>query len=76
MSAARQGRRTLVQLFKQGCDEIPEIMGSSAGGLVGIGIIGYALYYYNKHELWNRRFKFLPTVVRPEDPRAQNLRTD
>jgi len=76
MAGAKVGRRSLMQLFKQACNEIPEVVGSCTAGLLGIVICFSALHYYNKHELWNRRFKLMPTVVRPEDERAKNIRTD
>uniref|UniRef100_A0A336MFN9 CSON001012 protein n=1 Tax=Culicoides sonorensis TaxID=179676 RepID=A0A336MFN9_CULSO len=72
--AARVPRKPLLALFKQACDEIPEVVGSVAAAGVGLVIIGVGLVYYNSHDLSNRRYKFLPTVVRPDDPRAKNIR--
>lgn len=62
--------RGLGALFKRGWNEIPEIMGSSFMGLLGIGmaLIGYSIYG-NKDEVY-RKHKFNYIVVRPDDPRA------
>lgn len=72
--AARLARKPLGQLFKQACDEIPEVVASVAAAVVGTGICMGCLVYYKKNDLSNRRYKFLPTVIRPEDPRAKNIR--
>lgn len=72
--AARAARKPLGALFKQACDEIPEVVGSVAAAVVGTGIILGVLAYYESHDLQNRRFKYLPVVVRPDDPRATNQR--
>lgn len=72
--AARVARKPLGALFKQACDEIPEVVGSVAAAVVGLGICAGVLTYYSKHDLQNRRFKYMPVVVRPDDPRATNQR--
>lgn len=72
--AARAARKPLGALFKQACDEIPEVVGSVAAAVVGLGLCVGVVSYHNTHDLGNRRFKFLPTVVRPDDPRATNQR--
>lgn len=76
MAAAPVARRSLGQLFKKACDEIPEVVGATAGGILGTLISIYAVNLYYKKGLDNRRFKMIPVVVRPDDPRAKNLRTD
>lgn len=60
----------LVALFKRGCWEIPEIMGASALGLVGIalGITGVMNYYKDNGD--SREFRNAYTIVRKGDPRA------
>lgn len=72
--AARAARKPLGALFKQACDEIPEVVGSLAAAGLGVAITIGVLSYYNSHDLQNRRYKFLPVVVRPDDPRATNQR--
>lgn len=76
MASARVGRRTLGQLLRQGWNEIPEVVGATAGGIIGLGFMGVAAYLYKKKDLQNRRFKMVPTVVRPDDPRAKYARYD
>lgn len=76
MAGAPAARRGLVGLLKQGWNEIPEVLGATAGGLVGIAISCVALKIYYSKNLDNRRFKLIPVVVRPEDPRAKQVRTD
>lgn len=74
MAVSGVGRRTLAGLFKQACDEIPEVVGATGGMIVGLGFIGYGLYIYETRHLEKRKYKLVPVVVRPEDPRAQNIR--
>lgn len=70
MSAARVG------LFKKAWNEIPEIVGSSFMGLIGVGLTTIGLYTYYKNDGDNRRYKFDYTVIRHDDPRAAKVRKD
>jgi len=72
---APAARKSLVQLWKQGWNELPEIMGSSMFALFGIGIGIYSVRRYYKEELYNHRYKDLYLVYRPEDPRAARIRS-
>ena len=72
-SHVKMGTR-VVALFKRGWSEIPEIMGSSFMGLVGLGFSAIGTYLYYKNEAWNRPYKILPVVMRSDDPRADNVR--
>ena len=76
MAGAQVGKRTVGSLMKRAWNEIPEVAGATAGGIVGLGFTGIALYIYQKKDLSNRRFKLVPTVVRPDDPRAKYARYD
>lgn len=63
-------------LLKQGWNEIPEIVGSTAIALIGLGLGGYSLYSYTKNEGHKRRYKQQYTVFRPDDPRLRYVRMD
>lgn len=76
MSASPVVRRGAVALLKQGWNEIPEVVGSSAVALVGIGLAGLGLYNYYSKDGDNRRYKSTYVVMRPEDPRAAKVRKD
>ena len=68
--------RGLVALFKRGWHEIPEVIGSSFMGILGVGIGCYTLYRYYDEDGENRRFKTSFQVLRPDDPRVQKIRYD
>lgn len=57
-------------LFKRAWNEIPEVMGSSFMGLIGIGlgIAGGIIYYQKDGD--NRKYKMNYTVITKDDPRA------
>lgn len=74
--AAAQGGKGLVGLFKQGWNEIPEIIGSGFMALIGIGLGVTGLYNYHQKDGDNRKYKFEYTVIRHDDPRAANVRKD
>lgn len=65
---AKEGR--LVALFKQGINEIPEVMFAGAGfiGMSAISILAYSLC--DKEKLNNRQYKMYPVYMRPDDPRV------
>lgn len=76
MAASAPARRTLVGLFKQGWNEIPEVIGSSFMAILGIGMAGIGLVnYYNKNGD-NRRYKATYVVMRSTDPRASLVHKD
>lgn len=74
--AAAPARKGLAGLLKQGWNEIPEVIGSSAVALVGVvlGVAGAVNYYSKDGD--NRRYKSTYVVIRPDDPRAAKVRTD
>ncbi|XP_023020801.1 NADH:ubiquinone oxidoreductase subunit A3 [Leptinotarsa decemlineata] len=74
MSAAPSSR--IVALWKRGWHEIPEIMGSSIMGLMGIGMTVASVYYYYAKDGDNRRYKERYTVYRHDDPRVARIRKD
>ncbi|KAJ0181426.1 hypothetical protein K1T71_003511 [Dendrolimus kikuchii] len=61
-------------LFKRGCWEIPEIMGASAIGLIGICLATIGVYNYIRNDGDNREYRSVYYIVRPEDPRAKLLK--
>ncbi|EAT48534.1 AAEL000458-PA [Aedes aegypti] len=76
MAASAPASRGLTALFKRGWNEIPEVVGSSAMALVGIGLTLVGLSNYYRKDSDNRRYKMDYVVMRPEDPRAAKIRTD
>uniref|UniRef100_A0A1B0D6S6 Uncharacterized protein n=1 Tax=Phlebotomus papatasi TaxID=29031 RepID=A0A1B0D6S6_PHLPP len=76
MSAPSVYGRGIVGLFRQGCHEIPEVMGSCALGLLGIAIGTVALHRYNKRDGDNRRYKLDYVIMRSDDPRAARVHKD
>lgn len=74
MSAAP--KKGLVALFKRGWTEIPEIMGSSFMGLIGIGLGAYAVKNYYDKDGDFRRHKLSYTVIRDDDPLAKRYKYD
>lgn len=63
-----------VSLLKQGLNEIPEVI---AAGIVGLSMGGIAVakvYYDSKQEGYgNKKYKFHPVYMRPDDPRAAKV---
>ncbi|XP_018336518.1 uncharacterized protein LOC108745011 [Agrilus planipennis] len=57
-----------VGLFKRAWHEIPEIVGSSFMGLIGIGCAIAGVYNYNKRHGNVRKYKTRYTVIRSDDP--------
>jgi hypothetical protein len=47
----------VVGVFKQGWDEIPEIIATTALALFGLGLGGIGLYNYYSNDGDNRRYK-------------------
>uniref|UniRef100_A0A1L8DUY8 Protein with signal anchor n=1 Tax=Nyssomyia neivai TaxID=330878 RepID=A0A1L8DUY8_9DIPT len=75
MSVSPYGRG-LVGLFRQGCHEIPEVMGSCFLGLLGIGLSIVGLYRYERKDGDNRRYKMDYVIMRSDDPRAARVHKD
>lgn len=74
--AAAQSSRGVANLLKRGWNEIPEVIGSSFMALVGVGLGLTGLYIYNQKDGDNRKHKFEYIVVRPDDPRAVQLKKE
>ncbi|GAB0090134.1 uncharacterized protein DMENIID0001_048230 [Sergentomyia squamirostris] len=75
MSASVYGRG-LVGLIRQGCHEIPEVMGGLVLAGMAIGIAGVGLYRYEKKDGDNRRYKMHYVIMRSDDPRAARVHKD
>lgn len=69
-------RRTLGQLLQQGWNEIPEVIGSTGLGIIGIGLGLVGCYNYVKRDGDNRRYKSVYMIMRPDDPRVAKIRKD
>lgn len=74
-AAAPQAGR-LVTLFKQGWNEIPEVVGSSFVAVLGLGLAGAGLINYYRKDGDNRRYKSTIVVMRSSDPRAAKIHKD
>lgn len=76
MAVNPQAARGLVGLFKQGWNEIPEVVGSSVMAVIGLGLaaIGVAGYYAKDGD--NRKYKSTYVVMRPDDPRVAKVHKD
>lgn len=68
MAAATSGR--FVSLFKQGLNEIPEVLAAGVAAVFGVTLASYRLYHYQKNEEWNKVYKLVPVYMRPDDPRV------
>lgn len=66
----------LTALWKQGWNEIPEIMGSGCAALIGIAMGLYTVYDYEKNDGHNKRYKLFYTIMRPDDPRTAKVHKD
>lgn len=75
-AAAPQAAGRLATLFKQGWNEIPEVVGSSFVALLGLGLAGAGLVNYYAKDGDNRRYKSSIVVMRSDDPRAAKIHKD
>lgn len=63
-------------MFKQGWNEIPELM--LAGILSMFAMAGgfYKLHTIQNTDVMNKKYKLLYTIMRPDDPRVARIRKD
>ncbi|KOB71787.1 Uncharacterized protein OBRU01_13127 [Operophtera brumata] len=66
--------KSLIELFRRGCWEIPEIMGASGMAIVGLGLALIGLSNYAKNDGDNKEYKSYYCVIRSDDPRAKLIR--
>lgn len=66
--------KTLIELFRKGCWEIPELMGATGIAFVGLGLALIGLHNYSKNDGDNKEFKSTYCVVRSDDPRAKLIK--
>ncbi|KAG7304238.1 hypothetical protein JYU34_011176 [Plutella xylostella] len=69
-------RRSLGQLFRQGWNEIPEIMATTVLAIAGIGMATYGCYKYSQVDGDNRRYKMTYVIMRPDDPKVAKIKKD
>lgn len=74
MAAAQT--RGLGGLFKKAWNEIPEVVGSSFMGVIGLVMIGYGIKEYYAKDGDNRKHKMQYTVIRHDDPRVAKVHKD
>lgn len=69
-------QKKIINLLFLGWNEIPEVMGAGAMGVLGIFIGSFAVYRYYKNDGDNRKYKNAYIVYRPDDPRASKVHRD
>lgn len=74
--ASVPAKNGLIALIKRGCNEIPEVMGSSVIGAIGLVLGIGSVYGYYQKDGDNRRFKECIVILRPDDPRVAKIRKD
>lgn len=63
-----------VALFKQGLNEIPEVIASGVVGMTMAGVAITKIFYDSKQENFgNKKYKLYPIYMRPDDPRAAKV---
>lgn len=67
--------RAAVGIFKQGWNEIPELMGSGLLAIIGATLGIYRAYRIEFHSP-PPKYKIVPLVIRPDDPRVEIIRRD
>lgn len=68
---ASSGR--LVTLFKQGLNEIPEVILSGVAATLAVSAAATKVCYDRKHGKNNKVYKLYPVYMRPDDPRAAKV---
>lgn len=63
----------LVGLWKQGLNEIPELIFSGITAAIFVTAAAFKVHYNDRHENHNKVYKFLPVLMRPDDPRAAKV---
>lgn len=63
----------IVPLFKQAMNEIPEVVLSGAAAMIVAGIAYAKIRYDYSHGGQNKRYKLIPVLMRPDDPRAAQV---
>ncbi|XP_025407799.1 uncharacterized protein LOC112681719 [Sipha flava] len=61
-------------MLRQSLHELPLITIGAPFCLLGVGLIMYHTYRYQKNDGNNRRYKFKYTLYRPDDPRVSNIK--
>lgn len=60
-------------LFKQGLNEVPEVIFAGVGATVFAVAASIKIYYHEKNDKSNKVYKLYPTYLRPDDPRAAKV---
>lgn len=63
----------LVGLWKQGLNEIPELIFSGITATIFVTAAAFKVHYDARHEKYNKVYKFIPVHMRPDDPRAAKV---
>lgn len=66
----------LTALLKQGWNEIPEVVTTTAAAAVAVVIGIYTVHQYEKKGLENKRYKNKYVIMRPDDPRVAKIHKD
>lgn len=63
----------LVALWKQGLNEIPEVILAGVAATVMATAAAFKLQYDKKNDKFNKVYKFQPVYMRPDDPRVAKV---
>lgn len=63
----------VVSLFKQAMNEIPEVVLSGVAATIVASIAYCKISYDYSHGAQNKRYKLMPVLMRPDDPRVANV---
>lgn len=63
----------MVSLFKQAMNEIPEVVLSGVAATIFAAAAYTKIRYDYAHGGQNKRYKLIPVLMRPDDPRAAHV---
>lgn len=63
----------LVALWKQGLNEVPEVILAGVVATIMATAAGIKLHFDKKNDKFNKVYKFDPVYMRPDDPRVARV---
>lgn len=70
---AAAGGSKFVALFKQGLNEVPELLFAGTAATIAGTTALILTYYREKNDYGNKIYKVLPVLMRPDDPRVAKV---